>query len=155
MTLLLTPIFTLQSKKRKSQGLNVVTDAEEESIGQRVRKPDGRKRTSSFLKNKDFLYETPQAKKSRNTKSNLSEGTKEQQKEEGLIDDEGVLKLVNKLPIFEKMVNIDDIFVEQRHMSVLTKEDVKDPKDKWMGDEVCYYIGYKLFNSCLKYIFHI
>ena len=59
------------------------------------------------------------------------------------------------MPIFEKMVNIDDIFVEQRHMSVLTKEDVKDPKDKWMGDEVRYYIRYKLFKSCLKYIFHI
>ena len=74
-------MFILQSKKPKSQGPNELFEAEEEeSISQRVCNLDATKRTSSFLKDKVFVYERPRMKKGRKSQSNFSEGTEDSKK---------------------------------------------------------------------------
>lgn len=86
-----------KSQKSKRNGpKDVIAEEKEESIGQWMRKQDCRKRTSSFVKNDDYLF------------------------------------------------NMDDVFVKQRHTSVLTKDNYKDPKDKWVGNE--------LLDACIEWL---
>lgn len=106
--------------------------AEEDSIGYRIRK-EGRK-SSSFQKDDFLYYDAPKTKKPRKTKvkndSFVSEGNKDE------LDVDKIRDYINESPIFDELVHIDDVYLEQRHLSVLTSDNVTQESDKWLGEQV-------------------
>lgn len=106
--------------------------AEEDSIGYRIRK-EGRK-SSSFQKDDFLYYDAPKTKKPRKTKvkndSFVSEGNKDE------LDVDKIRDYINESPIFYELVHIDDVYLEQRHLSVLTSDNVTQESDKWLGEQV-------------------
>lgn len=105
---------------------------EEDSIGYRIRK-EGRKFTS-FQKDDFLYYDAPKTKKPRKTKvkndSFVSEGNKDE------LDVDKIRDYINESPIFDELVHIDDVYLEQRHLSVLTSNNVTQESDKWLGEQV-------------------
>ena len=84
--------------------------AEEDSIGYRIRK-EGRKSTS-FQKDDFLYYDAPKTKKTRKTKVKndnfVSEGNKDE------LDVHQIRDYINESPIFDELVHIDEVYLEQR-----------------------------------------
>lgn len=113
--------------------------AEEDSIGYRIRK-EGRKSTS-FQKDDFLYYDAPKTRKTRKSKvkndSFVSEGNKDE------LDVDKIRDYINESPIFDDLVHIDDVYLEQRHLSVLTSDNVTRESDKWLGEQVSLLCDFK------------
>lgn len=67
----------------------------------------------------------------------MSEGNKDE------LDVDKIRDYINESPIFDDLVHIDDVYLEQRHLSVLTSDNVTRESDKWLGEHVSLLCDFK------------
>lgn len=67
----------------------------------------------------------------------MSEGNKDE------LDVDKIRDYINESPIFDDLVHIDDVYLEQRHLSVLTSDNVTRESDKWLGEQVSLLCDFK------------